>query len=86
MINKNITRKDIINALMWIDKHGIPKNRNSRKYYLEYQNIYYPPKYVISIATKFAAGQELDANEFSGGDETNKVLVKRGFQIVTHKK
>ena len=67
MIPKNIKRQNIIDALEEIDDKGIPEHRESTKYLLNYQNTYYPPKYVISIANKYANGVELPPSEFSGG-------------------
>ena len=81
MIPKNIKRQNIIDALEEIDNKGIPEHRESTKYLLNYQNTYYPPKYVISIANKYANGVELPPSEFSGGKETNLFLEKLGFTI-----
>lgn len=81
MISKNITHKDVLNAISEIDKNGIPSVRNSKKYYLCYKRKYYPPKYVLSIANKYANNKELEPGEFSGGDETNSFLIKLGFGV-----
>ncbi|MGC8726194.1 MAG: hypothetical protein ACP5RS_06435 [Thermoplasmata archaeon] len=81
MIPKNITKNDVLKAVNEIDKTGIPKNRNSRKYELEYNGKRYPPKYVISIANKYVNGKELKPLEFNGGKETNEFLNKLGFDI-----
>ena len=45
----------------------------------------YPPKLVFSLAARFATGQELDRNHFSGGRDAPafKVLEKLGFEIAT---
>lgn len=45
----------------------------SQKYALEYEGKLYPPKEVIRLATEYEA--------FSGGDEANGYLKKRGFEI-----
>jgi len=81
MISNNITGEDVLNALSEIDKNGIPSNRHSKKYFLDYKGKRYPPKYVLSLANKYANKNELDPNEFSGGDETNDFLIKLGFDI-----
>ncbi len=84
MIPKNITCSEILNAIHQIDQEGIPKARLSRTYSIKYNNKYYPPKYVISIANKMINGFELKSDEFGGGTETNSFLEKLGFEIVPH--
>jgi 5-methylcytosine-specific restriction enzyme A len=81
MIPESITRENILKALDAIDKAGVPKSREATKYGLNHNNKLYPPKYVISIANRFAHGIELDPELFSGGDETNGYLEQLGFQI-----
>ncbi len=81
MISKNITRENILKAVSEIDKDSIPLNRHSKKYKLYYKGKPYPPKYVLSIANKYANGQELSPNAFSGGTETNSFLMNLGFEI-----
>lgn len=85
MIPKAIKRAHILKALSEIDKAEIPANRISRNYYLHANNRYYPPKYVISIASKFATSKELIPGDFSGGVEVNNYLKKLGFNIVDRK-
>lgn len=82
MIPENITKTHIIKAIERIDEEGVPPNRKSKKYLLEYNGKYYPPKYVISLANKYANGRELEPSEFNGGKETNSFLRVRGFTIV----
>ncbi len=82
MIPKNITREHIIKAIEEINEVGVPPNRESRDFHLEYEGKYYPPKYVISIANRYANGRELQPSEFNGGYETNRFLEKRGFKII----
>ena len=73
MIPENITREHIIKAIERIGEEGVPPNRESKKYLLVYNGKYYPPKYVISLANKYANGRELDHFEFKGGKETNNL-------------
>ncbi len=82
MIPKNIKREHIIKAIEEIEKVGTPKGRSSKKFLLEYNNKHYSPKYVISLANKYANGKELDPAEFSGGNESNNFLRYLGFNIV----
>ena len=81
MIDRNIRKKHILKALSFIDQNGIPARRKSTKYNLFYSDKLYPPKYVLSIATKILTGKELDPSEFNGGKETNDFLMSLGFTI-----
>ena len=82
MIPSNITREHIIEAINEIRRSGVPSHRESVRWSLVYEGKQFPPKYVISLANKFASGRELDPFQFSGGDETNEFLKERGFEIV----
>jgi len=82
MIPKNIKREHIIKAIEAIERYGAPKGRNSKRFLLEFKRKYYPPKYIISLANKYANGEELDPSEFSGGKETNDFLKNLDFNIV----
>jgi len=81
MVDKNVDRQSVLNALAFIDLNGVPKKRNSTKYLLYNDNKTYPPKYTLSIATKIATGKELEPQEFNGGYETNSFLESLGFTI-----
>lgn len=81
MINKLVKHEHVLLALSEIDKTKVPSRRQSTKYDLHHDGKIYPPKYVLSIATKFASGKELEASEFGGGDETNNFLISLGFEI-----
>lgn len=82
MIPKNIDRVHILRAIEEIDKKDIPKGRESKKFQLFHKGKYYPPKYVISLANKYANGVALDSSQFSGGRETNRFLGRLGFEDV----
>jgi len=82
LIPKNINRVHILRALGEIDENGVPLGRESTKFQLFYNKKYYPPKYVMSLANKYANGVELDSSQFSGGLETNSFLGKLGFEII----
>ena len=79
-IPKNAADKEhILKALAAIDQEGVPWHRQSTKFDLIYGEKEYPPKYVVSVAFKFATGSEL--RQSSGGAETNVFLKKLGFEI-----
>lgn len=78
-----ISRDHILSALKEIDKDGIRTGRQSSTYDLEYEGKLYPPKLVLSLASKYVTGKELEPNEFEGGENTEsfKVLRSHGFTI-----
>lgn len=50
-IPKNLTRQDILDAVEYIDKNGIPDKNKSTKYELVIgSDKKYPPKYIIAVA------------------------------------
>ena len=79
MIPANISFEHVLRALEEIDRNGIPKRRRATRYYLRYRGKRYPPKYVISLANKYANGLELNPADFSGGTESNDFLKRLGF-------
>jgi hypothetical protein len=81
MIPSNIQREHIIEAIIETDKLTIPPERLSKKFLLEYEGRHYPPKFIISIANRYANGVELNPNLFSGGKESNNFLNSRGFNV-----
>ena len=54
-------------AIEEIDKKGVPEDRDPDKYFLLYNNFLYPPKYLISIANRYANKIELDPSKFQWG-------------------
>ena len=81
MIPNSISYEHVLKALKEIDEAGVPPRRESRVYVLIFDDKSYPPKYIISIANKYANGDELGYNEFSGGLEANGFLRELGFEI-----
>ena len=81
MIPKNINEKHVLKAIVAIKENGVLKKRNATKYVLRHDGQRYPPKYVISLANKFANGTELLPSQFNGGREVNEFLGKLGFHI-----
>ena len=79
-----INREHILEAIQEIDREGIRPGRNSSTYDVIHEGKPYPPKLVISIANRFATGEELDSSIFSGGIDTPafQLLKKEGFEIV----
>ncbi|NIO38579.1 hypothetical protein GTO27_12915 [Candidatus Bathyarchaeota archaeon] len=79
-----IARDHILKAIREIDELGVPDRRKSTNYCLIHEQRHYPPKYVISIAARYAIGTELGHHDFYGGKGSgcaNQFLRNRGFQI-----
>jgi hypothetical protein len=85
MIPKSIKREHILKAIEAVRKIGVPDGRGSKKFLTEFDGYYYPLKYIISLANKYANGEELDPSKFSGGTESNDFLRALGFKIVETK-
>jgi hypothetical protein len=76
-----IKRDHVLKAIAKIDRDGVPKPRESYKYFLRYNGRDYPPKYVISLAYKYATGNgELDPAKFYP-HEAKAVLERLGFEV-----
>lgn len=82
MMPSNITRDHIISAIGEIDRDGVPLRRKSMRHDLLNDGRRYPPKYVVSIANRYANGVDLSSYDFGGGDETNSYLRHWWFTIV----
>lgn len=82
MIPGGITRQHVLDALAEIRQQGVPDQRQSTRYCLEYEGRHYPPKYVISLACRRLTGEELPATLFNGGYETNSELNRLGFSTI----
>jgi len=78
----NITEEHILRAAIDIDIDGIPAERESKKFDVKIDGRRYPPKYLISLANKYANIDELDSLSFSGGAQANSFLSKLGFEVI----
>lgn len=83
MIPDNISRDDILKAMAKINEFSVPRNRESTIYHVAHNGRLYPPKYLLSLANKYANGCELKPSEFSGGKESNNYLRALKFEIRT---
>lgn len=81
MIPKIITREHVLEAIKDIRSEGVSKKREPTQFNLVHHGRLYPPKYTLSIAAKYASGEELPAAAFSGGDEAKAFLEGLGFEI-----
>jgi 5-methylcytosine-specific restriction enzyme A len=80
MIPKNITREHILKAMAEIDINGVPSHRHSTRWSVLHEGRAYPPKYVVSLANRYANGVELPAIQFDAGD-ARYFLKRRGFEM-----
>ena len=79
----NIRKENVLEAIYEIDREGVQASAQSVYYDLVYNNKYYPPKLVLSLANKYANGNELNRKLFDGGENTTafKLLRDLGFAI-----
>ena len=80
---KDITREHVLKALEEIDRNGIPSDARSTTYDLIEGQHRYPPKLVLSLASKHASGVEFDRSLFTGGEASPAfaLLRKLNFRI-----
>ena len=81
MIPKCILSAHIEEAISRIIRDGVPPDRRSWGYCLEAKGEHLPPKYTIALAHQVATGELLRASTFSGGQESNEFLSRRGFTV-----
>ena len=78
-----VEEQDILNALKYIDEHGVPDKNKSTKYELVTEDgKKYPPKYVIAVADHHANGTDI-ATEGYNAVEAKNYLQGKGFVIET---
>lgn len=76
-----INKEDIIKALEYIDKNGLPTQHQGTKYELVEKNgKKYPPKYVIAVADHLANGVDISTDGYNAVEAKN-FLQGRGFNI-----
>ncbi len=81
MIPECITRAHIAEAIQRIIRDGFPPQRRGRGYCLVADSNHLPPKCTISLAHQLAMGEWLHPDRFSGGQESNEFLRRRGFEV-----
>jgi 5-methylcytosine-specific restriction protein B len=83
-VTKDVKVDHVLDALVEIDREGIPELSRSTTYDLLHKTRRYPPKLVLSLAVKTASGKAYDREDFSGGESSPafKLLRSLGFEIV----
>ena len=78
-----IKKQSILDALRFIDEHGVPSQNQSTKYELVMEDgKKYPPKYVIAVAAHLANGTDITVEGFNAVEAKN-FLQGQGFVIDT---
>ncbi len=86
MIPDFIQRSHILKALEALGEgHEVPARREAKKYDLSFNRHKYPPKYVVSLAHRFASPSGGLLHGFKGGKEVNAFLMTRGFTVVNRR-
>jgi hypothetical protein len=80
-IPKNISKEHIEKAIEEIVPTKIPAQRLEQNHSLISNGKALPPKYVISIANKYANGTELNSEEFNAVEAKN-YLLKNKFTVI----
>lgn len=83
MVTSNITKQNILDALKYIDKNGIPPLCKSKEYDLVFNRKKYPPKYVVAVADYLAGGSEKPIVNSFHTDQAINCLDKLGFNITS---
>ena len=72
-----VKKQDILNALEYIDEHGVPDKNKSTKYQLVTESgKMYPPKYVIAVADHLANGADIATDSYNAVEAKNYLLGK----------
>lgn len=77
---EGLTHEHVLSALRSIDTQGA-SGAESTGFDLVHDGKRYPPKLVLSLAVKALSGEQLDRTSFSGGEASNRILRRLGFQI-----
>lgn len=85
MIPKGLTDNHFRQAAAHIDGEGVPSERNSVYYDLVIGEGRYPPKYIVSLAVRFATGKEYPAGDFNAVEAKNYFQGK-GYTVIDRRK
>lgn len=85
MIPREIEIEHVEQAARSIAEKGIPPSRGSRQFDVIVSGKPYPPKYLLSVATRLATGKELSAWSFIT-TEARHFLTRRDFKVVEKRK
>lgn len=81
MIPDGIKQEHLDKAVAEIIEKGVPAARKSIHYDYVHSGRLYPPKYIISVASKYAFGKELPPSEFNAV-RARDYLRSRGHKVI----
>ncbi len=82
-IPTNIGREHIFQAMIKVNREGVPSGRHARVYAVNYEGFIYPCKLLISWGNLYVNGEELDPNPNNFQTYmAQEYLLRLGFQIV----
>jgi hypothetical protein len=81
MIPRRVTHEHILQAAAHIDRAGVPAKRNSVHYDLVIGGRRYPPKLIISLATKYATGKGFAPADFNAV-EAKQYFESHGYEVI----
>lgn len=79
MTYKNLSKQNILEALDYIDKNGVPEKNMNKTYEMVVEERY-PPKYVVLLANHLTNGADISDDSFNSID-ANNLLKSLGFDI-----
>jgi hypothetical protein len=84
-IPDNIKREHIFQAMLKIEREGIPPRREPRKWAVDYEGTIYPCKLLISWGNLYANDEELDPdpNNFTTYD-AQEYLTEKKFNVIPY--
>lgn len=80
---KNLNSEHFLQAMNRIDREGVPPRASIKNFAVEHEGKEYPPKLLISYASGYANGTDLDRGEFqvSEGNKPYQAIIDAGFQV-----
>ena len=87
-IREEVDYDAIINAIKYVDEHGVDPNHKCDTHFISYGNKQYDAKYVVAIADSSIGSSEINkasidksASRFNSNEALN-LLKKLGFQTI----
>lgn len=82
-IPTNINREHVLQAILKINREGVPNRRSARNWFVRFERRDYPCKLLISWANIYANGEELDPNPSVFISITARTYLENlGFEII----